>query len=184
MERNQKISVQGVPQAELACCPAVKELVSHVDAVAALGCCREPEEFPWSEVVNERAVRLCRGMVKLVNDDDVESVRIQLAQFFGGQRLDAGKHVVPLLGFMLANKQLTKRSALHDVAVGAHGLLKNFFSVGYKQQGKILAGSLTQPLVIQRSDDSLSRPGGGDEKISMKALAAFSFQIFQHLHLM
>ena len=78
MERHQQISVQGIPESELAGCAPVEELLGDVDAVAAFRRRSEPEKLLGLQVVQQSAISGSHGVVELIDDDYVEEVGLQL----------------------------------------------------------------------------------------------------------
>jgi hypothetical protein len=130
VERDQQVSVQSVPEPKLTGCPAIEELLGDVDAVPTFRSRCQPEKLLGFQMVEQPAVRGRHGMVELIDDDDVEEVRLQLLDAEGRQRLDGRENVLPLPRLVVPHVEFTEGTVLHKVAVGAHRLLENLLAMG------------------------------------------------------
>ncbi len=86
------------------------------------------------EVVEQRRVGPGRGVVELVDDDDVELPRVERLKFPGGERLDRCEHMVPAAGLVASNPEFTEAAVLEDVSKGCPGSFQDLLAVRHEQQ--------------------------------------------------
>ena len=111
----QPVLVDRIPESELGG-DATVEPVEQGEAVAAFRRRRESEELARTEVVQELRVRIGGGVMELVDDDDVERVRVDRRDVHRAERLNGGEDVPPFVGAMAVDVQLAERTVAHDGA--------------------------------------------------------------------
>jgi len=89
-------------------------------------------------------------------------------------------------GSVAANEEFPERTVAEHGAVCPNGLDKNLFSMGDKQEGRLLAvGLLDQPAVVERGDNGLSGTRGGNQQVPVVSEhVALSGQSVKHQLLM
>ena len=92
MERTEETFVEGLPKPHIACDPVVEPM----DDVLSIGPFRgsgEPEQDLWSKSLQQPAIRRCLGVVELVDDNDVPSLRVNCVNR-SRQGLNGGEDVL------------------------------------------------------------------------------------------
>src|SRR5262249_22831369 len=107
-ERRQVLLVDRIPEPQLRR-NAVVEPVEDRQAVAALGSGGEPEQLDGNEVVKYSRVRGGRGMVKLVDDDNVEMLGREVGEVAGVEALDRGEDMLEARRSRTADPLLPER---------------------------------------------------------------------------
>ena len=92
-EGRQVLLIDGLPESQFGG-DAVVEPLEDRDAVAALRCGGQTEQFDGLEVIEDAAVGRCGRVVKLIDDHDIEVIRRQRVEIAGMQALDRCEHVV------------------------------------------------------------------------------------------
>jgi hypothetical protein len=90
--------------------------VEEREAVGALGGGGEGEELERLDVVEEVLVGARRGVVELVDDDDVEVVGREVGEAGGVEALDGGEDVVEAGGPAAADPELAEGVVAQGVA--------------------------------------------------------------------
>ena len=75
--------------------------------------------------------------MKLIDDDDVEGVRVQIIGLQLRQRLDGRKHVPPLVGPVPIHVELSEVPVVEHLAEGMTTLLQDLPGVCDKQQARV-----------------------------------------------
>ena len=74
-KRREILLIDGVPHAQFRR-DAPVEVAEDVESVGALGCRGEPKELAGLQVLKNGLIRLSRGVVELIDDHDVEVLRV------------------------------------------------------------------------------------------------------------
>jgi hypothetical protein len=162
MERAQQAAFERLPQAQLDRNAPI-EPVQHALAVSAFRCGGQAHEVLRAEVIQEPFVGGCRGVVELVDDDDVERIRLETRQLQLRQRLHGREHVPPLPRPISVHVQLAKRSLAQHLPEGAEALAQQLLPVRHEQQAQV-SELVPQPPVIERGDDGLAGARGSDDE--------------------
>ena len=121
------------------------------------------------EVVEQPVVRRRRGVVELVDDDDVERVGRDLLQPICVQRLDH-REDVPALRDPAAAVDLAERAVAKHGAIGRQRLPQDLLAVRDEQQRQVACRSRQLP-VVERGDDGLARTCRRDDEVAMTVMA-------------
>ena len=81
-------------------------------------------------MVEELAVGRGRGVMELVDDDNVEMIRFEMIEVSGMQALDRREYVVEALGAGSSDPLLAKACVTQRVAESPHTLIQDLFAVG------------------------------------------------------
>ena len=95
-ERDKALLVDRVPETQLSGDPAV-EPIEQREAVAAFRGRRQTEKLHGLDMLEQCFVRLGRGVVELIDDDNIEMVPPQMGQAGGVETLDGRKDVLKRL---------------------------------------------------------------------------------------
>jgi hypothetical protein len=108
------------------------------------------------------------GVVELVDDDHIERVRRNAIEIDALQRLHGCEHVLPFVGTMAVDVQLTEGAIAEDMPERDQRLLEDLLAMGDEQelQRTSAADFFAQAFVIERRDDGLARAGRGDDEIA------------------
>lgn len=168
MEGAEQVVLEGLPQPHFGGDAAVEELVLDVEPVHPLRGRRQTQQLPRLEMVDDPPICGGRGVVELVDDDDVEVVGSQLLKPLDVQRLDAGEHVIPSPGLHAGVQQLAERGVVQDFPVGAQRLLEDLLAVSHEQQSRTSAVPVSgQASVVEGGHDRLPRTSCRDQKVAV-----------------
>lgn len=92
-------------------------------SVGPLGSGGESEEKSGLEVLEETVVSGGGGVVKFVDDDDVEVIRLEVLEVDVGEFLDGGEEVVALAWLVLPCPHFGEVSVFEDGPEGGEALL-------------------------------------------------------------
>src|SRR5215470_15001476 len=106
-KRCEVLLVDGIPKPQFGCDSAV-EMTENVKTICALGCGREPKQFYWRQVLEQRLVRRCSRVMKLIHNHDVELGRFDVADVSAVQTLDRREDVFEVLRPLAADPFLAK----------------------------------------------------------------------------
>ncbi len=130
-------------------------------------------------MVEQPVVCRRRGVMELVDNENIECVRGDLLQSRLLQRLDH-REDVPSFGDPAPTVDLSKRAVAEDGPVGRQRLPEDLLAMGNEQQRQV-AMPVDKLPVIERSDDSLACPGRGNHEISVTVVPlALDCQRVQH----
>ena len=127
-ERRESMLFDRVPQAKLGG-DAVAEPVQDRQAIGTFRRRGQSEQFPRRELVHDDAVRRCRGVVELVDDDHVEVVGRQMLEPPRRQALDRRENVVERRGAQTADPFLAEGVVTHHMAERRHALVEDLLSM-------------------------------------------------------
>lgn len=114
-ERYEPLLLDRVPEPELGRDPTV-EPIQHRDAVSPFRGRGETEQFDRCDVIEEPPPRVGTGMVKLVDDDDLEAGRRESLQRLRSQGLYGGEHVFEESRLEATDPQFAERRIAERVA--------------------------------------------------------------------
>jgi len=156
--------VDRVPEPELRRDPAV-EPVEDVERVGALRRRRQTQELARAEALEQARVRLRRRVVELVDDDDVEVVRLEPADAGGREALDRREHVLEAQRPVAADPAFAERRLAQRVAERRQALVEDLGAVRDEQQ-PVAGERSAEPRVVDRGHHGLSRPGRRDDQVA------------------
>src|SRR6478736_4511148 len=105
-------------------------------------------------MIEDSSISAGLSVVELVDDDDLKGIRRDVLDAVRGERLHAGKDVLPPLRSGAADVQLAEGTVCQNLAVGPQRLLQDFAAMGDKQQAWSPAVD-TERAVVQGRDDGL-----------------------------
>ena len=91
--------------------------------------------------------------------------------------------MLPLPRLVLPHVEFAEGTVLHDVAIGAHGLLEDFLAVCHEEQLQVFARCFSESPVVEGCNDGFAGAGGGDQQVVVETLEALGFQVLEHLFL-
>src|SRR5580765_3666845 len=97
-------------------------------AIGTLGGSRQTQKHLGLQMVEQPSVRICLGMVELVNDHDVELRRVELVDR-AAQRLDRREHVIPMDRPLSRDETLAERLIVQDEPEHLLALLEDFVAM-------------------------------------------------------
>ena len=164
-KRAEPMLVDGVPEPEFRRNAIVKPMQDRF-AITAFRRCRQPQHFARPEMFDQRRVRCGGSVMKLVDDQHIEPIGIQMLEIGSGKALDGGEHVLESAWLLPINPKLAKRRIAQGVAEGEKTLVQDFLAVGDKQQSRPRQ-ACAQSLVVERRHHRLAGASSGDEQVAM-----------------
>ena len=125
--------VDGVPESQFGG-DAIVEPMQDRKPVASLGSCRQAEQLDGREMIEDPFVRRRRGVMELIDDDDVEVVRRECIEVDRVQTLDRREDVIEASRSCSADPLLTEGRIAQRVAERREALVKDLLAVGDEQQ--------------------------------------------------
>ncbi len=168
-ERREVLLVDRVPEPELGGDPPV-EVAEHVEAVGALGRRGQAEQLDGLQVVEQRLVRRCGGVVELVDDHDVEVCRVDAPDVGAVEALDRREDVLEPRRAVAADPHLAEGRVAQRMPERRPALVEDLLAMRDEQEPTREASSLPQTRVVDCRHHRLARAGGGDEQIAVVSL--------------
>ena len=180
LEWRQVAAVDCLPQPELNCDPP-SEPTSDITTIHSLWCRRETQELGGPDVIEEGGVARCLGVVKLINDHDVEVRRIDGLDRLGFERLDHPEHMLAGFGPASAGKDLAEGRVLQHRTERRAALPEDLLPVGDEQKSKWAAGPANERGVIECRDHGLPSAGRGHDEVSMSVVSvSLHHEVLEH----
>ena len=132
-EGRQSLLVDGVPESQFSG-DSIVEPLQQRQAIAALRGCRQPQQLHRRDVFEERGVGRGRRVVEFVDDDDVEVMRVEVAQTARTEALNRGEDVFEVGRTPAVHPQLTEAVFAQRVTERPEALLEDFLAVGHEEQ--------------------------------------------------
>ena len=168
-ERAQPLLVDGIPEPKFGG-DAVVEPMQDRQIIAAFGSRCQPQEFAGLDVVEQPPIRRGRGMVELIDDDDVEVIGREVLQVAGVQALHRGEDVLEVVRSCTADPFLAEGSVPDGVPEGGQALIQDLITVCDEQQTR--PGQFTaQAGVVDGGHDGLTGAGGRHQQIAVPTAA-------------
>ena len=169
-EGRQALLVDRVPEAQFGG-NAIVEPVEQRQAVASLGRRRQTEQLDGLDVLEERPVRGRRGVMELVDDDDVEVGGIEVARPAAFRLWIDANTCSNASRTMAARPTARRRRDRGGVAERRQALLEDLLPVRDEEQPRARQ-RLPKPRVVDRGHDGLAGSGRGDQQVAVVAALA------------